>query len=322
VSASTTPSLRRPFASLHSVGRVYAFVDLEHPAVAWAVMRGMLVSASHASTFPGFISFMQAGMILAGNNSRIYNESIIELWRARYFPAAVSRMQGIYFLETKAEAKSRIGDNDWPPYFIAENLLEFELLTDKPVTKVDANWITFAKTDSSTGQISLSDLDWISEYWKGTPQKDGPVWEILANGVALVLDEAVRRRCEKYLEELFPQSHVPILMARLASESGTRGGQIHPFLLRQDAEMVSLQYLSSDAEFHDQEVIEAIKEHPDSGRLGGLMSQHETWKIPDLRPWGRTYKLGLRLVPQLGELNIPSIHDNFPRQPVGRISEA
>jgi len=45
--------------------RVFAFLDLEHPAVAWAAMRGMMVSADYASTPPaqGFISFMQAGMV-------------------------------------------------------------------------------------------------------------------------------------------------------------------------------------------------------------------------------------------------------------------
>ncbi len=274
-------------------------------------MRGMLVSNSHASTSSGFISFMQAGMILAGDNRRLYNETIIEIFRARYFPGSVSRMQGIYFFETKAEAESRIGDNNWPPYFTSENLLELELFTDKPLTKADANWITFAKFDLSTGQILLNDLSWIFDYWSGLPNKHGSVWEILANGVALVLDPAVRRHCETQLEKLFPQSHIPILMARLASESGTRGGQIHPFLLRQNEETVMLQYLSSDAEFHDKDAIEAISMHPDSGRLMWLISQHETWNMPDFRPWGRLFNLAHRPVLKLAGLLVPSVHNNW-----------
>src|SRR5690606_25914288 len=92
-----------------------------------------------------------------------------EVWRARHFPTSVSRMQGIYFFETRKEAEARIGDNNWPPYFLAENLLEFELLTDLSPTKVDANWITFAKLDPSSGRVPLDDLDWISSYWIGTP---------------------------------------------------------------------------------------------------------------------------------------------------------
>ena len=45
--------------------QVFAFLNLEHPAVAWAVMRGMVVSAdrTYQQPHPGFISFMLAGMI-------------------------------------------------------------------------------------------------------------------------------------------------------------------------------------------------------------------------------------------------------------------
>jgi hypothetical protein len=38
------------FAELRQSTRVFCFLDLEHPAVAWAVMRGMLVSADYASS--------------------------------------------------------------------------------------------------------------------------------------------------------------------------------------------------------------------------------------------------------------------------------
>jgi hypothetical protein len=74
-----------PFSSLdHSTG-VFCFLDFEHLAVAWAVMRGMMVSADYAATptNPGFVSFMQAGMIEALNNRRIFNEVLVERARAR-----------------------------------------------------------------------------------------------------------------------------------------------------------------------------------------------------------------------------------------------
>lgn len=286
------------------------------------MMRGMLVSAQHAAAEAGFISFMQAGMILAGNNPRIFNETVIELWRSNFHRDRTSRMRGIYFFKTRADAEARIDDPNWPPYFSAENLIEFELLTNEPPTQVDANWITFANLDG-TGRIELNDLNWVSKYWQGVPRGDQPVWEIIANGVALVLDEAKRRNSEAYLRQMFPRAYIPMLMARIASEVGTRGGQVHPFLLREDEETVCLVYLSSDAEFHDFEIIEAMKTHPDIGLLGRLMYENETWNIPDLRPWGRTYKLGKRLVRELGDFEIPSVHDNHLRmKSVGRISGA
>ena len=203
---SNVPVTPLPFSGLRSIGPVYAFLDIKHPAVAWAVMRGMLVSASHASASPGFISFMQAGMIAATNNARIFNEEIIELYRAKYFPQLPSRMRSICFFGSRAEAEARLGDKEWPPYFIADNLLELELFCDEVPTIVDANWITFAKTDKATGRIPTENLSWISKYWRGEQYNERPVWEALANGVALVLDESIRRRCNEFLEKRFPGS--------------------------------------------------------------------------------------------------------------------
>src|ERR1700730_6546084 len=112
---------------------VFAFLNLEHPPVAWAVMRGMMVSADHASPSAnqGFISFMQAGMIEHQNNARIFNESIIEGIRNVSFANRVSRIRGLYFFPSRAEAEARIGDRDWPRFFSAQNLLELELHCDE-----------------------------------------------------------------------------------------------------------------------------------------------------------------------------------------------
>lgn len=86
---------------------VFAFLNLEHPPVAWAVMRGIMVSADHASPSAnqGFISFMQAGMIEHQNNARIFNESIIEGIRNVSFASRVSRMRGLYFFRRGRKTK-------------------------------------------------------------------------------------------------------------------------------------------------------------------------------------------------------------------------
>lgn len=264
---SDVPVTPFPFSGLQSIGPVYAFLDLEHPAVAWAVMRGMLVSASHASAAPGFISFLQAGMIAVGNNARIFNEMVIELYRAHHFPQLPSRMRSMYFFGSPAEAETRVGDKDWPSYFNPANLIALELYCDECPTIVDANWITFADVNDD-GRIPVNDLGWVAKYWRGEQFNETPVWEVLANGVALVMNEATRRQCDAVLEEMFPRARSPKLMARFASEGGTRGGQVHPSLLRRDEKTVELAYLWSDAEFHDPDAIEAMKSHPDFGKSG------------------------------------------------------
>jgi hypothetical protein len=298
-----------PFAGLKQSTRVYAFLDLEHPAVAWAVMRGMLVSADYASEpkNPGFISFMQAGIVEALNNARVFNEFVIEAVRQSLPSHQVSRMRGIFFFRTREEAEARIGDDKWPPYFEPKNLLELELCYEDPFTDVDANWITFAPVGND-GRIPFADLQWVQRYWAGEKYNDTPVWERIAKGVALVLDEQIRRQCYQYLRDFFPDSHIPILMARLASEAGTRGGLVSPFLLREDEKRVQLGYLWSDAEFHDPQVIEAMAKHPDSGALGRMMAENETWKMIDLRPWGKVFELADQTPPVLTPVQVPSLH--------------
>jgi hypothetical protein len=299
-----------PFAGLDQSTRVFCFLDLEHPAVAWAVMRGMLVSAEYSSTppKPGFASFMMAGMVEALNNRRIYNEFLIERVRLSFFNHQVSRILGIFFFRSRSDAEARIGDPNWPAYFEAKNLLELEFCYNKPFTDVDANWITFPPS-LDDGRITISDLDWIKHYWAGDQYNDQPVWERVGKGVALVLDEQVRRRCYQYLREMFPASHIPILMARLASEAGTRGGLIAPFILRENDKLIRLGYLWSNAEFHDPVVINAIKDHPDAGALGRMMAENETWKAPDFRPWGKIVEYRDQSIQGLIGFSVPSFND-------------
>ncbi|KJC60064.1 hypothetical protein UP10_15450 [Bradyrhizobium sp. LTSPM299] len=273
-------------------------------------MRGMLVSADYAyiPPSPGFISFMQAGIVETLNNRRLFNEDLIERVRLTYFPQQISRMRGMFFFRSRADAEARIDDPEWPPYFQAKNLLELDLYYNEPISDVDANWITYAPL-AKDGRITVNDLQWIVNYWSGEKYSDQPVWERVAKGVALVLDEHVRRQCDQYVKEMFPAAHIPILMARLASEAGTLGGNTAPFLLREDREVMKLAYTWRDAEFHDPKVIAAMATHPDGPALFRMIAENETWKMPDLRPWGRAYVLSEQSLPELSVLQIPSLHN-------------
>jgi len=38
-----------------------------------------------------------------------------------------------------------------------------------------------------------------------------------------------------------------------------------------------------------------------------MMAENETWKIPDFRPWGRTFELGEQNLPEFAAYNTGSI---------------
>lgn len=289
---------------------VFAFLDLEFPPVAWAVVRGMLVSADQVNPEApdGFISFMLAGIILWQRNDRIFNESIIEHVRATGYTQKVSRLSGMYFFQSREDALLRIGDVNWPSYFVEENLVELELYPSLEPTVCDSNWITFAQL-CNDGRIPTEDLTWIDDYWSGKPCNDkAPVWEIISNGVAIILDETIRRRCDALLKREFQESHIPILMARLAGEVGSLGGLVHPFLKRVSENFVELCYLYRDIEFHDSTIIQEISRHPYVGLLGQQMRDNATWKIPDFKRWSQTFSFGLQTDLAGGEVKIASIH--------------
>ena len=265
--------------------KVFAFLDLEEIPVAWAVMRGMLVSSTHLNqdSSKGFISFMLAGMLKYQNNFRYFNEMIIEDVRATEFTNQSSRLSGMFFFSSKQDAISRIGDENWPPYFSHDNLVELKLYHSQKLTVVDSNWITFAPV--TDGLISKSNTEWIRNYWAEKSYNDEPVWEVIGEGIAVIENEKIRRKCYNIIKDYFPKCQIPILMSRIASEVGFNAGLINPFLKMEDNNILNLVYLIDDRGFHDQDVILKIKEHPDTPVLGRLMSENETWQLPDFSPW-------------------------------------
>ena len=97
-------------------------------------------------------------------------------------------------------------------------------------------------------------------------------------------------------------------MSRLASEAGTRGGLIAPFLLQETDLQVRLQYFWRDDEFQDRAVIAKMAAHPDFGLLAKLMREQEEWKLPDFRQWGRVYQLRFQPSVQAPSILFPSVH--------------
>ena len=274
------------------VMRVFAFLDIESPPVAWAVTRGMLVSADQAmqgSENP-FVSFMLSGIIRAQNNVRLHNELIIEKIRSVFSPKCTSRLQGMYFFASREDAEQRINDPNWPPYFQKENLVEFELYPSDIVTKVDSDWITYAPLLPS-GELNKDVSNWITKYWSGIPYSETPVWEVICKGVALVVDEQIRRKCYRSILEQFPDVEFYLLMSRVASEAGSFGGLVAPAIIMGDNGDFQLSYWTENKSFHQRDVIQKMSKHPDAARIRELRSQSETFTIPDFREYGCNFTL-------------------------------
>ena len=217
--------------------RVFAF-DVEHPVVAWAIYRGVLVSANAELNPPNCpISMMFAGIIRTQNNVRLHNELLIEKYRQQHFPDCNSRLTGMYFFESPLSAS---GAYQWGGHFSPENLAEVLLYSTSHISRHDANWITFAPLDDN-GRIGKE--EWIPRYWSGEPypEKD-PLWEIIAQGRAIICGTEIRIRAYNNVYAKYPEAVALLEIGRIAAHVGSDLGQMSAWLLRNENGTVSLSF--------------------------------------------------------------------------------
>lgn len=289
--------------------RVFAYLDIQHPPVAWAVMRGVLISADRApDSSPGFVSFMIAGLIQYQCNTRLGNETIIEHVRALEFSKLISRLSGMYFFEDRNSAQKAI-EEKWGAHFRIENLVELELIAHSPITKVDANWITNAPRNEK-GQLETSDLSWIRKYWSGETYGKDPTWELIASCEATILTTAAREAAYEAAKKEFPKSWEFIEMSRLATETGAmHGGLITPFIRKTDENRFRLDYLFYDAAFKDASVVQKMTTHPNWGRLAeyARANSDKDLIVPDFREWSQEFEMKSFQATNLA-VSIQSVH--------------
>ena len=284
---------------------VYAFLDIRHAPTAWAVMRGMLVSARLVPDYsPGCISFMLAGIIFSGDNTRLFNELAIENRRLARHPTRTSRLGGMYFFEERDLALR--ATEGWGAHFEEQNLFPLDLTPDGKVSRLDSDWITHAETDAA-GRINLENCDWIDQYWSGKPRSDQPRWELLCDGLAVVPEVSARRCAYEIVKHQFPECLLAIEMARLACETdGSPAGMITPWLTHRGGETIDLSYWLRDNEYHERRTIEAMSQHPNFGNLANLWHESDAIRLPNFERWMTRFQLGVKMMPDLS--SIASVH--------------
>lgn len=263
--------------------KAFAYLDIDHPVVAWGAYRGVLVSAhAEAHSLQAPVSMMFAGMIQHQNNARLHNELLIEDVRAQQFPDHVSRLTGMYFFTDEVEANVA---QSWGGHFRAENLVEVEVHPVRPYSKVDANWITYAEHDS-TGRIDPTKRDWIVKYWAGEPFGAQPVWETIVDGRAVVLSTEARERSYAKLARAFPNSLDTLEIARLGAAVGSDLGQTAAWITCIAPDRFYLAYYLNMRDAENPEFLERLGNYDGPRNLNDIAPGKETFGLPDFRPFG------------------------------------
>lgn len=271
----------------------FAYLDIEHPTVAWSAYRGVLVSAyaaPPAGSSP--VSMMVAGMLLTRNASRLKNELQIELVRQLKHPYIPSRLGAMYFFDTEAQALRAVAEG-WGDYFQPENLVEIELYETAPLARFDSNWITHAPLDVNG---HLSSTEWVSNYWAGEPYpRAEPLWEILANGRAVICGTTLRQRAYELLKCRWPRSVALLEVARIAAQLGSDLGQLKAFLVPDEYGRLTLQFFIDMRDSDDESFLNRITCYDGPRNHADLSVGDESFYVPDLRHYGCSVSTDLLL---------------------------
>lgn len=263
--------------------QAFAYLDIDHPVVAWGAYRGVLVSAHAEARLPKApVSMMFAGIVQHQNNARLHNEFRIEHVRAERFPHQVSRLTGMYFFTDGGQAESAL---EWGGHFRSENLAELEVRPVRPCSMVDANWITHAEVDGN-GRIDPAATKWIENYWAGEPFSDSPVWETIVDGRAVIFGTDLRQRAYNLVARAFSNALDTLEIARLAATVGSDLGQTSAWVTRTAVDRFRLEYYLDMRDAENPEFLDQLGKHDGPRNWKDIALGKETFGLPDFRPFG------------------------------------
>jgi len=173
--------------------KLYAYLNIDNPIVAWEVAVGRLKSAPSITSQEFGISFWAFNLLstyATGKKwTRLQGELDLEEVRLQRYSDKVSRLQGLYFFKTEEEALAAI-DRWGVPSKMKEYLSEVEFYPDA-ISEFDSEWIT-----DCLGTVDDS-KDWMDEYWYGATRWEKPLTEVLAIGFGYVRNLLLREKAYK-----------------------------------------------------------------------------------------------------------------------------
>ncbi|MFH7524197.1 hypothetical protein ACK323_03555 [Aeromonas enteropelogenes] len=248
---------------------LYAYLNIEHPMVAWEVAIGRIKSIcdeqdNDFGVSLWFYSLMQK-YIKDPSSRRVINEFKLESVRQQNFPDKVSRLRGVYFFETKEMAEialERWGLNKHKKYITEV------FFSGNNYTYVDSEWIT--------GYLDSNDDEWMYKYWSGDTLGVKPLTEIIASGIGVIHNKALRAQAYEKIINQWPTASIllNLCMIGFCERGMEKVGQAIPAIIN-DAGVIRGEYYinMNDLNNRESEIAESID---------GLISKgmHLVWITP------------------------------------------
>ncbi|MNK04556.1 hypothetical protein D3C87_224250 [compost metagenome] len=126
-----------------------------------------------------------------GLTPQFINEMKLELVRLKVNPSAVSRLTGVYFFENESDAYTALDRWNIPGKKKYISQVNFSA---NNITRVDSEWIT-------SYMRSTDEQEWMVSYWSGEVQGVKPLTEVLASGIGMVGNNALRQEATRRIYE-------------------------------------------------------------------------------------------------------------------------
>jgi hypothetical protein len=254
----------------------WAYLNITRPVCAWAVYRGCLVPTPGE---PGFISIWVSGRIREGHLGWLAVEQELEIVRRRFFAdTRVSRLTGLFcFIDRASAVRAASWGRSFDPTYLNDLHIEGGVDAGR---RTDANWI-------SNYSDPACPRDWMQRYWQGEYSPFGePIWEVVVDRRAWVLDTALRNRAFDLITKYMPDTVVILEKARMAAWIGSDLGSISCYLIR-DGNYVEGRHLIDMRDASNPDFAGKLYDLRRSGHpvqpLAIAQGDAETFTVPDLR---------------------------------------
>ena len=241
--------------------RLYAYFDIQkYPITAWEVAIGRIISAHYdeKDKFPisfWFYQYIQNFIEKRQKNARIkfLNELQIELIRQKFFPSKVSRLKGVYFFTTYEDAKRAL--YKWKGEDFNERFISQVNFTVKRISYYDSDWIT-----DNLIQPNPSSDEWIFNYLSGKPKSKEPLWEVVVEGVGIVVSKELRIAAYQALMKKWPECTPFLATCACAFYYGhIDAGRAVPSIFFKDNKLSCVYLLNTGYLFeHEKEITECM----------------------------------------------------------------
>lgn len=261
--------------------KLYAYFNIKNPMVAWEVAIGRIRSICDdtETSFGVSLWFYNLLRKYIGNGASncVINEFKLELERQENFCDKVSRLQGVYFFESKEMAESALDRWKMPQ---KKKYISEVYFSGNSYTEVDSEWIT--------SYIQSDETSWMKHYWSGKTLGVKPLTEILANGIGVIQDTNLRMMAYNEIIEKWPTCSI-LLNSCIATFSEAKIeniGQLVPAILKQE-NFIEGSYFINMKEFDENQdkVIASLSEAKEKGMNLPMIlpdNQDKIFSLPDL----------------------------------------